>query len=77
KDMPDLVYMTELEKIGAIIEDIRERTANGQPVLVGTISIEKSEVISRELAKANIDHKVLNAKFHAMEADIVAQAGQP
>ncbi|MEB6541350.1 preprotein translocase subunit SecA [Serratia plymuthica] len=76
KDMPDLVYMTELEKIGAIIEDIRERTANGQPVLVGTISIEKSEVVSRELTKAGIDHKVLNAKFHAMEADIVAQAGQ-
>ncbi|MFI8415191.1 preprotein translocase subunit SecA [Serratia sp. NPDC078593] len=76
KDMPDLVYMTELEKIGAIIEDIRERTANGQPVLVGTISIEKSEVVSRELTKAGIEHKVLNAKFHAMEADIVAQAGQ-
>lgn len=76
KDMPDLVYMTELEKIGAIIEDIRERTANGQPVLVGTISIEKSEVVSRELEKAGIAHKVLNAKFHAMEADIVAQAGQ-
>jgi preprotein translocase subunit SecA len=76
KDMPDLVYMTEQEKIGAIIEDIRERTANGQPVLVGTISIEKSEVVSRELEKAGIAHKVLNAKFHAMEADIVAQAGQ-
>ncbi|RYM63661.1 preprotein translocase subunit SecA [Serratia proteamaculans] len=76
KDMPDLVYMTELEKIGAIIEDIRERTVNGQPVLVGTISIEKSEVVSRELTKAGIEHKVLNAKFHAMEADIVAQAGQ-
>ncbi|NRN24115.1 preprotein translocase subunit SecA [Serratia marcescens] len=76
KDMPDLVYMTEKEKIGAIIEDIRERTAKGQPVLVGTISIEKSEVVSRELTKAGIGHKVLNAKFHAMEADIVAQAGQ-
>ena len=76
KDMPDLVYMTEKEKIGAIIEDIRERTAKGQPVLVGTISIEKSEVVSRELTKAGIDHKVLNAKFHAMEAVIVAQAGQ-
>ncbi|WP_447885071.1 preprotein translocase subunit SecA [Serratia fonticola] len=76
KDMPDLVYMTEKEKIVAIIEDIRERTANGQPVLVGTISIEKSEVVSRELTKAGIEHKVLNAKFHAMEADIVANAGQ-
>jgi preprotein translocase subunit SecA len=77
KDLPDLVYMTELEKIGAIIEDIRERTANGQPVLVGTISIEKSEVVSNELTKAGIKHNVLNAKFHAREADIVAQAGQP
>jgi preprotein translocase subunit SecA len=76
KDMPDLVYMTEKEKIAAIIEDIRERTSNGQPVLVGTISIEKSEVVSRELTKAGIEHKVLNAKFHAMEADIVANAGQ-
>ncbi|MFZ1873547.1 MAG: preprotein translocase subunit SecA [Chania sp.] len=76
KDMPDLVYMTEKEKIDAIIEDIRERTINGQPVLVGTISIEKSEVVSRELTKAGIEHKVLNAKFHAMEADIVANAGQ-
>jgi preprotein translocase subunit SecA len=77
KDMPDLVYMTEAEKIQAIIEDIRERTAQGQPVLVGTISIEKSEVVSHELTKAGIKHNVLNAKFHASEADIVAQAGYP
>ncbi|MEN4768748.1 preprotein translocase subunit SecA [Duffyella gerundensis] len=77
KDLPDLVYMTEKEKIDAIIEDIRERTANGQPVLVGTISIEKSEVVSNELTRAGIKHNVLNAKFHAREADIVAQAGQP
>ena len=77
KDLPDLVYMTEKEKIDAIIEDIRERTANGQPVLVGTISIEKSEVVSHELTKAGIKHNVLNAKFHASEADIIAQAGQP
>ncbi|QCR37149.1 preprotein translocase subunit SecA [Nissabacter sp. SGAir0207] len=77
KDLPDLVYMTEAEKIGAIIEDIKERTAKGQPVLVGTISIEKSEVVSNELTKAGITHNVLNAKFHAREADIVAQAGQP
>ncbi|HHL2558399.1 TPA: preprotein translocase subunit SecA [Yersinia enterocolitica] len=77
KDLADLVYMTEQEKIGAIIEDIRERTANGQAVLVGTISIEKSEVVSAELTKAGIEHKVLNAKFHAMEAEIVSQAGQP
>ena len=77
KDMADLVYMTEMEKIGAIIEDIRQCTARGQPVLVGTISIEKSEVVSNELTKAGIAHSVLNAKFHAKEADIVAQAGQP
>jgi len=77
KDMPDLVYMTEKEKIDAIIEDIRKCTANGQPVLVGTISIEKSEVVSNELTRAGIKHEVLNAKFHAREADIVAQAGQP
>ncbi len=77
KDMPDLVYMTEAEKIQAIIEDIRERTAKGQPVLVGTISIEKSEVVSHELTKAGIKHNVLNAKFHAKEAEIVAQAGYP
>ncbi|WNN45113.1 MULTISPECIES: preprotein translocase subunit SecA [Winslowiella] len=77
KDLPDLVYMTEKEKIDAIIEDIRERTVNGQPILVGTISIEKSEVVSHELERAGIKHSVLNAKFHAREADIVAQAGQP
>jgi preprotein translocase subunit SecA len=77
KDMADLVYMTEAEKIQAIIEDIKERTAAGQPVLVGTISIEKSEVVSNELTKAGIKHNVLNAKFHASEADIVAQAGYP
>ncbi len=76
KDLPDLVYMTEQEKIDAIIEDIKERSVKGQPVLVGTISIEKSEVVSEALAKAGIKHNVLNAKFHAKEADIVAQAGQ-
>ncbi|WWP01067.1 MAG: preprotein translocase subunit SecA [Candidatus Dasytiphilus stammeri] len=76
-DLPDLVYITEKEKINAIIQDIRKRTANGQPVLVGTISIEKSEIISRELTDSGILHNVLNAKFHAYEADIVAQAGQP
>ena len=76
KDLPDLVYMTEQEKIDAIIEDIKDRSVKGQPILVGTISIEKSEVVSQALEKAGIKHNVLNAKFHAMEADIVAQAGQ-
>ncbi|WP_140919562.1 preprotein translocase subunit SecA [Limnobaculum xujianqingii] len=75
-DMPDLVYMTEKEKIDAIIEDIKDRSTKGQPILVGTISIEKSEVVSNELKKAGIAHKVLNAKFHEMEAEIVANAGQ-
>ncbi|OKP03050.1 preprotein translocase subunit SecA [Xenorhabdus eapokensis] len=76
QDLSDLVYMTEAEKIEAIIEDIRARTSSGQPVLVGTISIEKSELVSNALTKAGIVHNVLNAKFHAMEADIIAQAGQ-
>lgn len=76
KDHADLVYMNEHDKFIAIIEDIKECTSKGQPVLVGTISIEKSELISRELTKVKIEHKVLNAKFHAMEADIIANAGQ-
>ncbi|MGP1947276.1 MAG: preprotein translocase subunit SecA [Arsenophonus sp. NC-PG7-MAG3] len=75
-DLPDLVYMTESDKFSAIIDDIRKCTSRGQPVLVGTISIEKSELISQELTKAKIAHNVLNAKFHAMEADIIAEAGQ-
>ncbi|MGP1956443.1 MAG: preprotein translocase subunit SecA [Arsenophonus sp. NC-PE1-MAG3] len=75
-DLPDLVYMTETDKFAAIIDDIRKCTSRGQPVLVGTISIEKSELISQELTKAKITHNVLNAKFHAMEADIIAEAGQ-
>lgn len=77
KDLPDLIYMSEQEKINAIIEDIRERTANQQPILVGTISIEKSEIISDHLKKAGIAHQVLNAKFHAKEAEIIAHAGRP
>ena len=76
KDLPDLVYMTEAEKIQAIIEDIKERTAKGQPVLVGTISIEKSEQLSKLLKKEHIQHNVLNAKNHEREAEIIAQAGK-
>ena len=76
KDMGDLVYLTANEKYAAIIEDIRQCVAKGQPVLVGTVSIENSELLSGILTKENIPHKVLNAKFHAMEAEIVAQAGQ-
>ncbi|AEO08010.1 preprotein translocase subunit SecA [Buchnera aphidicola] len=77
KDLPDLVYVTEKEKIHAIIQDIKRCVSLKQPVLVGTISIEKSESISKELFKLNIKHNVLNAKFHAKEADIIAQAGKP
>ncbi|MGF1738517.1 preprotein translocase subunit SecA [Photobacterium satsumensis] len=76
-DMGDLVYMTELEKFAAISEDIKARVENGQPVLVGTVSIEKSELLSKALKKQGIKHEVLNAKFHEREADIVAQAGAP
>ncbi|MEL7292335.1 MAG: preprotein translocase subunit SecA [Pseudomonadota bacterium] len=76
-DMPDVVYRTEAEKFNAIIEDIKERVAKGQPTLVGTVSIEKSELLSNALKKAKIKHNVLNAKFHEREAEIVAQAGTP
>lgn len=77
KDLPDLIYMTENEKIDAIILDIRNCIKRNQPVLVGTISIEKSEIISNKLRKLGIRHNVLNAKFHAKEADIIARAGEP
>ena len=76
-DMPDVVYRTEAEKFAAIIEDIKERVEKGQPVLVGTVSIEKSELLSDALKKAKIKHNVLNAKFHEKEAEIVAEAGKP
>lgn len=76
-DMPDVVYRTEAEKFNAIIEDIKERVAKGQPSLVGTVSIEKSELLSNALKKAKIKHNVLNAKFHEREAEIVAEAGTP
>lgn len=77
KDLSDLIYITEKEKINAIIQDIKKRTKVKQPILVGTVSIEKSELISNELKKINIHHKVLNAKLHAHEADIISQAGKP
>jgi len=77
KDSGDLVYLTAEEKYAAIVQDIKDRVAEGRPVLVGTISIENSELLSGILEKQGIKHQVLNAKFHAMEADIVAQAGRP
>ncbi len=77
KDYSDLVYLTEKEKYNAIIEDIIYRKKINQPVLVGTISIEKSEYISSKLYKLGIEHNVLNAKFHKFEAGIISQAGKP
>ncbi len=76
KDMPDLIYRTRREKMQAIIQAIKELHATGQPVLVGTISIETSELISQLLKRDGVPHSVLNAKHHAQEAEIVAQAGQ-
>ncbi|MBQ4156270.1 MAG: preprotein translocase subunit SecA [Clostridia bacterium] len=75
-DNPDIVYKTEMAKFQAVIEDIAERNAKGQPVLVGTISIEKSEFLSKLLKRKGINHNVLNAKNHRQEAEIVAQAGK-
>ena len=77
KDKADLIYLTAEEKYEAIVEDIKACVERGQPTLVGTVSIENSELLSRILKKSKIPHKVLNAKFHEQEADIVAQAGQP
>ncbi|MDE7254142.1 MAG: preprotein translocase subunit SecA [Acetatifactor sp.] len=75
KDLQDAVYKTKAEKLQAIVEAVEEAHAKGQPVLVGTIAIDASEEISRLLQKRGIQHKVLNAKFHEMEAEIVADAG--
>ncbi len=75
-DQPDLVYKNEAVKFDAVVKDIAERHEKGQPVLVGTTSVEKSEYLSRLLAKAGVRHEVLNAKNHAREASIVAQAGR-
>ncbi|MFC5432093.1 preprotein translocase subunit SecA [Microbacterium suwonense] len=76
KDQPDLVYKNEQAKFAQVVEDIAERHAAGQPVLVGTVSVEKSEYLSRLLAKKGVKHEVLNAKNHAREAEIVALAGK-
>ncbi len=76
EDRPDLIFKTEQEKFDAVVEEIKELHRRGQPVLVGTISIEKSEYLSRRLKKMGIPHNVLNAKNHALEAEIVAQAGR-
>ena len=76
EDFPDLIFKSEAAKFAAVVDDIAERHAKGQPILVGTISVEKSELLSRELVKRGIRHEVLNAKQHTREAEIVAQAGR-
>ena len=76
KDMPDLLYCSMEAKINALVEEIKARHATGQPILVGTVSVESSEVISKRLTHEGIPHEVLNAKNHAREAEIVAVAGQ-
>jgi preprotein translocase subunit SecA len=76
EDCADLIYRTEQEKFDALIDEIRECNESGQPVLVGTISIERSELLGRQLKKFGIKHNVLNAKHHEKEAEIIAQAGQ-
>ena len=76
KDNPDIIYKNEDVKFKAVIEDVKESHAKGQPVLIGTVSIDKSEKLSQMLNKAGIPHEVLNAKYHEKEAQIIAQAGK-
>src|SRR5258706_12534622 len=77
KDLNDQAFITAKEKQQAILGDVKERTAKGQPILVGTTSVENSELLSGMLQKEKMEHNVLNAKHHAREAEIVAQAGRP
>ncbi len=77
EDYPDAIYKSEREKFKAVVEEIKELHEKGQPVLVGTISVEKSEMLNKMLKRAGIPHSVLNAKHHQSEAEIIAQAGQP
>src|SRR5947209_4010675 len=76
KDNPDMIYRTLPEKWDAVVEEIEERYESGQPVLVGTVSVENSELIARRLQRVGVPHNVLNAKYHEREAEIVAQAGR-
>src|SRR6185436_8023968 len=75
-DQSDVIYKTEKAKYNAVVDDIVERNQLGQPVLVGTVSVEKSELLSQMLRRRGVPHAVLNAKFHAKEAEIIAQAGR-
>src|SRR5262249_23307825 len=76
KDQSDVIYKSEKSKFEAVVEDIAERHVAGQPVLVGTVSVENSEKLSQMLRRRGVPHSVLNAKYHAKEAEIVAQAGR-
>ncbi len=76
KDLPDIIYKNEKAKFRAVVKDVKESYAKGQPVLIGTVSIEKSEKLSKILTKEGIKHQVLNAKAHEREAEIIAQAGK-
>ena len=76
KDLNDSVYKTEAGKLRAVVRQIEDCVKRGQPVLVGTVSIEKSELLSKLLKKEGVRHHVLNAKYHEQEAQIVAQAGK-
>ncbi len=77
RDEPDLVFLTSADKFNEVAEDIKESRERGQPVLVGTASIETSELLSGKLRELRIPHQVLNAKQHAREAQIIAEAGRP
>lgn len=76
KDLPDRIYKTEVNKFRAVVEEVKERQQKGQPVLIGTASIEKNEILSAFLSEANVPHEVLNAKNHEREGAIIAQAGR-
>ncbi|MDZ4248418.1 MAG: preprotein translocase subunit SecA [Patescibacteria group bacterium] len=77
EDLNDAIYKTEQAKFAAIAEEVKERNANGQPVLLGTIAVEKSERLAKALTQAGVKHEILNAKNHAREAEIIARAGEP
>ena len=76
QDLNDIIYKNEVAKFRAVVEDIKRSHEKGQPVLVGTVSIEKSEKLSNILKREGIKHEVLNAKYHEKEAEIIAQAGK-
>src|SRR2546423_13837645 len=76
KDFSDVIYRTDREKWDAVVDEIKELHEKGQPVLVGTVSVENSELIARKLQRIGVPHNVLNAKYHEREAEIVAQAGR-